>query len=378
MMSTGFQATIKGGKRKQGLILYRAYGINLGMRTTKFVMVTLTNNPVLMYNNATNQWICPIEAQTLSGQLKTAAHVFFILLSQLTLPLLLFLNMLQNHATLREIHIYLQREVAQIYSGGEINSLVNIIMEHCGHPSPSHIVNPQHQPGAAIVAQIKEIVTDIHTHRPIQYILGETLFHDLTLHIDENGLIPRPETEELVDRIIKGTKDPPGFILDLCTGSGAIALALKKAFPDSHVTGLDNSLLALNLARKNSEINQLEVEWIQGDILTAETSLFTKKYDLVVSNPPYVMKSEKALMEKNVLDFEPHSALFVEDADPLIFYSAIANLSGKILLKGASLWFEINERFGQDLTRLMVDSGFTQITIHKDIHEKDRFIEVKS
>jgi len=286
--------------------------------------------------------------------------------------------MLQNHATLREIHIYLQKEMAQLYSGGEINSLVNIIMDHCGHPSPGFIVNPQHQPGAAIVAQIKEIVADIHTHRPIQYILGETLFHDLIIQIDENGLIPRPETEELVDRIIKGRKDPPGFILDLCTGSGAIALALKKAFPNSHVTGLDNSPMALNLAMKNSVNNQLEVEWIQGDILTAEASLFPDKYDLLVSNPPYVLKSEKALMEKNVLDFEPHSALFVEDADPLVFYKAIASLSGKILSKGASLWFEINERFGHDLTRLMKDSGFTQVTIHKDIHEKERFIEVKS
>ncbi len=286
--------------------------------------------------------------------------------------------MLQNHATLSDIRKYLHKEVSQLYSGGEISSLVNVIMEHCGYPSPEPFLNPQNQPGAATIAQINEIVSDIHTHRPIQYILGETRFLDLTIRIDENALIPRPETEELVYRIINGLKRPPGHILDLCTGSGCIALALKKEFPEAHVTGLDNSIRALDLARINGEVNQLEVEWMLEDILIAESTRFPEKIDLVVSNPPYVLMSEKTQMDKNVLDFEPHSALFVEDTDPLVFYSAIARLSKKILKVGGTLWLEINERFGPELASLLESSGFTHTTIHKDIHEKERFIEAQS
>lgn len=345
------------------------------MRASKFVMVAFTNDSVIMHNDTTNQGICPVESQTLSGQLKTAAHVYFILLRQFTLPLLLFLKMLQNHATLLEIKKYLQKEVAKHYSDGETTSMVKLIMEHCGYPSPEPILNPQHQPGAAIIAQITEIVTDIHTLRPIQYILGETSFLDLTININENALIPRPETEEMVYKIIQGMKQPPGHILDLCSGSGCIALALKKEFPKARVTGLDNSIKALELARMNSKINHLEVEWIHADILLAEPSIFTNKYDLIVSNPPYVLMSEMAMMDKNVLDFEPQSALFVEDTDPLIFYSAIARLSQKILAEGASLWFEINEKFGRETASLSSALGFTQTIIHKDIHEKERFIE---
>jgi len=156
----------------------------------------------------------------------------------MNLPLLLFLIMLQNHATLSNIRKYLQKELAMIYSEGEVRAMVNIIMEHLGHPSPQAFLNPQHQPGAASVAQINEIVSDIHTKRPIQYILGKTSFFDLSIRINEDALIPRPETEELVHRIISETKKPPGRILDLCTGSGCIALALKNAFPEAHVTGL--------------------------------------------------------------------------------------------------------------------------------------------
>ncbi|MFO7669057.1 MAG: peptide chain release factor N(5)-glutamine methyltransferase [Bacteroidales bacterium] len=285
--------------------------------------------------------------------------------------------MLQNHATLGDIRKYLQKEVSQLYSGGEINALVNMIMDYCGYPSPGPILNPQHQPGANTVAQINEIVTDIHTHRPIQYILGETSFLDVTIHIDENALIPRPETEELVYRIIHSTKHPPLHILDLCTGSGCIALALKNEFPSARVSGLDNSIRALELARKNGEMNQLEVNWIQGDILSLESTLFPVKYDLVVCNPPYVLMSEKTLMERNVLDYEPHAALFVEDHDPLVFYSAIARLSPEILPESGTLWLEINERFGREVSGLLEDSGFTQIIIYKDIHEKERFIKAR-
>ncbi len=295
----------------------------------------------------------------------------------MNLPLLLFLIMLQNHATLSDIRKYLQKELAMIYTEVEVRAMVNIIMEHLGHPSPQAFLNPQHQPGVASVAQINEIVSDIHTKRPIQYILGKTSFLDLSIRINEDALIPRPETEEMVHRIISGTKTPPGRILDLCTGSGCIALALKNAFPNAHVTGLDNSAKALKLARSNGEENQLEVDWVHGDLLSAESMPIAGEYDLVVSNPPYVRMSEMALMEENVLDFEPHSALFVADEDPLVFYKAIARLTPEILPAGSTVWLEINEIFGAEVADLFENSGFKQTTIYKDIHEKERFIQAR-
>ena len=158
-MGTGFKVAIKCGMGQKGLILNRPYGIYLRMRTTKFVMVALTNDAVIIYNYTANQGICPGKSQAFSGQFETAAHVYFILLSHLTLPLLLFLIMLQNHATLSEIRAYLQKELSVIYSGGEISALTNIIMEHLGYPSPEPFLNPQHQAGVATIAQINEIVT---------------------------------------------------------------------------------------------------------------------------------------------------------------------------------------------------------------------------
>ncbi len=340
-------------------------------------MITLSYNPIIINNNAPNQGVGSCKSKSLSGQLKTPAHVYFIPLSQMNLPLLLFLIMLQNHATLSDIRKYLQKELAMIYSEGEVRAMVNIIMEHLGHPSPQAFLNPQHQPGVASVAQINEIVSDIHTKRPIQYILGKTSFLDLSIRINEDALIPRSETEELVHRIINGTKKPPERILDLCTGSGCIALALKNAFPEAHVTGLDNSIKALKLARSNGEKNQLEVEWVHGDLLSTDSLPIAGKFDLVVSNPPYVRMSEKALMEENVLDFEPHSALFVADEDPLVFYKAIARLTPEILPAGSTVWLEINEIFGAEVADLFENSGFKQTLIYKDIHEKERFIQAR-
>ncbi len=185
--------------------------------------------------------------------------------------------MLQNHATLAEIRKYLNKELAKIYSEGESRAQINIIMEHLGHPSPEAFLHPDLKPGPAMVAQINEIVREIHTLRPLQYILGSTTFHDLSIQIDEKALIPRPETEEMVQLIIRKIKDPPTNILDLCTGSGCIALAFKKEFPEARVFGLDISSPALELARINGEKNQLEVEWLQEDVLHIKASSLSIK-----------------------------------------------------------------------------------------------------
>ena len=285
--------------------------------------------------------------------------------------------MIQNHATLKEVRLYLHRELFKIYPEGETASMIRLIMEHCGFPSQTILLDPNHAPGPETIAQISEIGSEIHTHRPIQYILGLTRFCELTIKVNENVLIPRPETEEMVCRIIENRGGAPSRILDLGTGSGCIALALKKHFQHATVAGLEWSKPALDLARQNGEHNELEVEWIHGNMLDPSTMDRFMEYDLVVSNPPYVLTEEKAQMERNVLDFEPANALFVENNDPLKYYRAIAACSTQILSAGGTLWIEINERFGADTSHLLAEAGLKSITIHKDIHEKERFIQAR-
>jgi release factor glutamine methyltransferase len=281
--------------------------------------------------------------------------------------------MLQNHANIAQIRSYLFGELRKIYSENESSSILRLILEHAGYPSSVYLHNPDLIPGSQTESQIKEIVADIHTGRPIQYILGYTYFCDLKINIDERALIPRPETEEMVLKI------PTGFaagdrIIDLGTGSGCIALALKNRFPDVHVSGLDLSLPALELASENSRANQLDVSWIHGDFLDTELAKMKESFNLVVSNPPYVLISEKKLMTKNVLEHEPGSALFVTDSDPLVYYRALAAFSKKKLKPGGTFWAEINERFGKETALIFNKAGFTHVAILRDIHGKERFI----
>jgi release factor glutamine methyltransferase len=283
--------------------------------------------------------------------------------------------MLQDHATLGEIRKFLLRELTPEFSEHECTSLIRLIFEHAGYPSPGFIVEPIRRPGPDTVGQINEIVHEIHTGRPIQYVLGYTVFDNLKIRVDERVLIPRPETEELVSIIGKGGRPVPRNILDIGTGSGCIALALKNRFPGSRVTGMDISNEALELARFNGTACQLLVEWWSGDIFRPEGPPASEKYHLIVSNPPYVKQGEKPLMERNVLDFEPAGALFVDDDDPLIYYRAIARFAKDQLASKGELWLEINEQAGPDTTGLLKNAGFTHVTLYKDIHEKDRFIQ---
>jgi release factor glutamine methyltransferase len=285
--------------------------------------------------------------------------------------------MLQNHATLKEIRSFLYQEIRRIYPEGETSSMVPLIMEYAGYPSTTCLSDPGLKPGPETIAHFNEIVAEIHTHRPIQYILGTTTFCNLNLCVNENVLIPRPETEEMVLRIIETLSKPPDRALDLGTGSGCIALALKHRFPGAHVYAMDISIPALEIAGANGVSNQLEVEWFQGDMKDTSSWIWDRPLDLIVSNPPYVLREEKIGMDRNVLDYEPSLALFVEDSDPLIFYHAIARLAMGSLSPEGTLWIEINERFGTDTALLMKAAGFNRTNIHKDIHDKERFIEAR-
>jgi release factor glutamine methyltransferase len=212
---------------------------------------------------------------------------------------------------------------------------------------------------------------------PIQYLLGKTSFYGLDFEVNPAVLIPRPETEELVDWIIsydqihKSTK--PLRILDIGTGSGCIAISLAKNIPNSQVFAIDVSEKALATAQKNAEINNVKVAFLEENIL--ETDDLEQQFDIIVSNPPYVRQLEKQEIKKNVLDNEPHLALFVEDNDALVFYRKIAELAQKNLLPNGQLFFEINQYLGKEMMELLEKMGFKNIELRKDIYGNDRMIQ---
>jgi release factor glutamine methyltransferase len=268
-------------------------------------------------------------------------------------------------------------ELRQIYTEKESDSIARLIMEHLGYQLSDILLHPDQAPSPSTVEQINEFVAEIPTGKPIQYILGQTYFCDLKIAVDNNVLIPRPETEEMVEHIKALTPQPPLTIIDLGTGSGCLALALKHYFPDAEVSGVDISKGALSVARENGRLNNLLINWEEMDLLNEHSWHRAHSFSLVVSNPPYVMNNEKKGMAKNVIGFEPWSALFVEDHDPLIFYRAIASFCNQYLEEKGEVWVEINEQLGKETAGIFKMEGFSQVRIQRDIHEKERYINAR-
>jgi release factor glutamine methyltransferase len=224
----------------------------------------------------------------------------------------------------------------------------------------------------------QSILNDLKKGIPIQYVLGETEFYGLVLKVNPTVLIPRPETEELVDWVLKDIKKlkdniTPLKILDIGTGSGCIPITIKKYLPDSEIFAIDISETALITAQENAILNQVDIHFSYGDILQPHTSSI--KYTIIISNPPYVTISEKENMHINVVDHEPHSALFVPDDDALIFYSAIADYAMIHLLEGGVLYLEINENLGSQTLALLSNKGFKSLELKKDLRDRDRMIK---
>ena len=226
--------------------------------------------------------------------------------------------------------------------------------------------------------QVRAIVKRLQSNEPLQYVIGSTEFCDLNISCDKRALIPRPETEELVFKVLEqeNLKYSPIKILDVCTGSGCIALALKRHFTNAHVYGLDYSTEALNLARENAEKLNLSVDFRFGDALNLENSNVIKEnqWSLIISNPPYIPEQEKTLMAPNVLDFEPHMALFVEDKNPLVFYEKIATFALHNLAKNGLLAFELHENLAQKTADFCTNLGFSDVEIFEDLQGKQRML----
>jgi len=248
------------------------------------------------------------------------------------------------------------------------------------------------------VKRSEDILTRLKTGEPIQYVLGKTEFYGLPFKVNPSVLIPRPETEELVEWVISSVgsgewgvgsrqwavdsgelaasagQQPTGSILDIGTGSGCIAVSLKKHLPGVRVSAIDISTEALATAKKNAELNKVDINFIEADILTLNSPL-TTHYSLIISNPPYVTLLDKTKMHTNVTDFEPHTALFVPENDPLIFYKAIADFAARNLSPNGLLFFEINESYGNEVVKLLSKKGFKGIELKKDMGGKDRMIK---
>lgn len=221
------------------------------------------------------------------------------------------------------------------------------------------------------------ILDELQTGKPIQYILGYTWFYNLKFAVSESVLIPRPETEELVLLILNENKRNNLRVLDIGTGSGCIPITLKKYLPEgSEITGIDISLEALNVARLNADILNCPVDFYQVDILAANPSFkgIEQKFDVIVSNPPYITPKEKLLMHSNVLEFEPHVALFVQEDDPLLFYREIADFAIKNLNPDGKLYFEINQLYGHHIINMLIERGFQKAQLKRDINNNDRMV----
>lgn len=280
-----------------------------------------------------------------------------------------------NIQTIKDIRSYLLTELEGIYQVNEISALTSIIIKTVIGISKLHQLYLTEQPVTGDQSKkIIEICKDLKTGKPIQYILGETTFYNRIIRVDSATLIPRQETEELVDLIIRENEGYTGNIIDIGTGSGCIAIVLSANLPGSVVTGIDISDEAIRVAEKNALLNNVAVSFVQGDIFNFDFEIINKA-GIIVSNPPYVCDSEKQFMSKNVLGFEPHLSLFVPDSDPLIYYKAILQLADKILLPGGRLYFEINEVMGKQMVKLLESFLYSGIKIVKDINSKERIIK---
>ena len=267
-------------------------------------------------------------------------------------------------------------ELSQLYPAHETDSICDIIFKHLMNFKK---FDRYLQPDAAIPDQLKtqiyDIIQQLKQNKPIQYILGMADFYGLTFEVNSAVLIPRPETEELVYWIIHDYQKATPRIVDIGTGSGCIAIALAKSLPGATICAVDISEDALDVACKNAGRNKVEVEFHKLDILLENIPDFGR-FDIVVSNPPYITTAQKEQIEPNVLDYEPHLALFVPENDPLVFYKAIGRFAQKMLKKNGTLYFEINEALPEETAAAIEPLGFTA-ELKKDIQNKYRLLKAK-
>lgn len=272
------------------------------------------------------------------------------------------------------VELHIKQALTGIYPESEIKGFTKIIFTEVFHFNMlDYYMGKDINLSANEAEQLDEILARLQKNEPIQYILGYTEFYGMTFCVTPAVLIPRPETAELVSLIIKENVDCSAKILDIGAGSGCIAISLAKNLPQAKVSSWDVSDEALKVARENNEKLGASVTFSKVDVL--EYKPFGEKFDVIVSNPPYITNAEKADMENNVLDWEPSLALFVPDEDPLLFYRKIAELGLDMLTPGGKIYFEINQAFGKETADLLLSLGYCDAKIIKDLSGRDRIVK---
>ncbi len=271
--------------------------------------------------------------------------------------------------TIRETIQKIEGAISALYDSREATAVARqVVCRRCGYNFSQLVV---HYDDEVQIPDLESIVAELAAARPVQYVLGEAEFCDLDFTVSEGVLIPRPETEELVEWVASGAKRGVR-ILDVGTGSGAIAVALAKKVEGAEVVAVDISDEALRVAAENVARHSANVTLVKADALGDMTHL--GQFDIIVSNPPYIPQSDIAAMHRNVVDYEPHTALFVADSDPLCFYRSIAQNGVKMLREGGSLYFEIYERFGAQMVKMLEEMGYSDSEVVKDVFGKERMV----
>jgi release factor glutamine methyltransferase len=286
---------------------------------------------------------------------------------------------------IKDIARFFKDELGGLYDEDELSVIFRYCLEEFTGAGNGLQVEDHRTVSESELLRFSFAVKDLKKEKPLQYILESADFYGLKFFVNGHVLIPRPETEELVQEVIRDVTasslqlsasvlQPPFSILDVGTGSGCIPVALKKHLPHAAVSALDVSEQALDVAKGNAEKNNTAIRFFRDDILSPSPELLSSRYDLIVSNPPYIRLSEKEQMKKNVLLYEPHLALFVESEDALLFYRKIADTALKILKPGGRIYFEINEAFGPETGQLLVAKGFKNVELLKDMSNKNRIL----
>ncbi|MBK5284414.1 MAG: peptide chain release factor N(5)-glutamine methyltransferase [Bacteroidia bacterium] len=279
--------------------------------------------------------------------------------------------------TLSEEKKYLEKELSEIYSSKESERIFFILLEHkTGFSATDFFADKFIMLTPEDSEWMSESIARLKKGEPVQYVVGHTFFCGLQIKVNPSVFIPRPETEELVSLIVEYMNEKRfsnASVLDVCSGSGCIAIALKKNFPDAVLSAIELSPEAIDMAKHNASLYDVDINFIEGDVfkptLPAEFMV-----DVIVSNPPYVLQSEKKSMSKTVYDFEPKEALFVPDKEPLLFYEAISLLALKHLRKGGTVWFETSEDRAGDVVDLLKRKYFDNVKVHTDMSRKKRFV----
>ena len=271
--------------------------------------------------------------------------------------------------TIRQTIQTIEEALSPLYDSREATAIAReVVCRVCGYTFSQLVINYDSE---CNIENLQTIIDQLAASRPVQYVTGVAEFYDLEFKVCEGVLIPRPETAELVAQIVADTH-PGAKILDVGTGSGAIAVALAKSIEGAKVTAVDISDVALEIAAENTERNGVDIRFCKADALGDMSSL--GEFDIIVSNPPYIPQSDIVRMERNVVDYEPHTALFVADDDALCFYRSIAQNGVKMLRKGGALYFEIYEQFGEQIRQMLEQMGYKDIVVAKDIFGKERMV----